>query len=72
MDGVEWLRALLKIHKDEMARRRTPRWFIPAGGGKWMLHDGVATLSNDDEKFNFYNYRTANLLNLAREVGCRL
>jgi len=71
-DEVEWLRELLKIHKKEMARRRTPKWFYPAGGGKWALDSSIVGSSSRDEELAPYSYRTNNLLNMAREVGCRV
>jgi hypothetical protein len=72
IDGVEWLRELLRIHREEMARRRTPRWFIQAGGGRWTLHESVAAPSDQDAPTQAYTYRTRNLITLARETGYRL
>lgn len=72
IEGLEWLKELLRIHREEMARRRTPRWFIQVGGGRWMLHESIAAPSDQEAPIQPYSYRTGNLLTLARETGYRL
>lgn len=67
-----WLRDLLQIHKNEMVKRRTPRWFLPTGGDRWTLDVSVAGPSTDEDGPGAYSYRTSNLLSMARETGCRV
>lgn len=69
---VAWLRYLLSVHREEMAKRRTPRWFIPAGGDKWIVDVSVIGPSSAEETPAPYSYRTSNLLRMAREVGCQV
>lgn len=70
-NAVDWLRDLLRVHKDEMVKRRTPRWFLPEGVDKWTLDQSVAGPLTGEETLGPYSYRTGNLLSMARETGCR-
>ncbi|MBU4201394.1 MAG: hypothetical protein KKG09_04600 [Verrucomicrobia bacterium] len=71
-DAIAWITDLLEVHKDEMAKRRSPRWFIPAGGGKWTLDSSIVGQADNDDVLAAYSYRTNNLLSMARETGCRI
>lgn len=71
-DAVAWITDLLEVHKEEMAKRRSPRWFIPAGGGKWTLDESIVGQADNDDDLASYSYRTNNLLRMARETGCHI
>lgn len=71
-NALGWLGDLLRVHKEEMAVRRAPPWFVPAGGSQWMLHAQGAGSAVPEDDAPWYSYRTSNLLNLAKEVGCRV
>ena len=71
-DGVSLLKQLLKVHEEEMARRRSPRWFFRAGNDAWDLNRDSAVVAEEDGRPDPYSYRTPNLLTMASELGRRI
>jgi len=71
-DGVSLLRRLLHIHEEEMAQRKSPRWFFRSAPDAWELDPSVAYPPDEDGPVRLYSYRTANLMIMAQEVGRRI